>query len=206
MSIFPPNRPSNAAILRAFDHYGYPHPSPAKSKVVALRRAEEPGEWNDLIGIMGGGLSLWFKGTTDPGRRPMKGGRGVHHAGVARIAPGFYHDVWGWGWHKGNRKHPCLRQKNPVPFERYRHNKWNLHAPDVRGFNLHRSRWSGTPEHVGHYSHGCIVIPDRLEHWEFLQTLGYPDPPFTPQQESSRVDLVLIDWSDYIRNGDTNGS
>ncbi len=196
MSVFPPNRPSDAAILKAFDHYHFPRPN--RPLVVGLRRAEEPGTWNDLIGVMGGGISLWFNGTTDPGRRPMQGGPGVHWAGVARIQPGYHKGMWGWGWHKGNRRHPCLKQKSPVPFERWRHNKWNAYDPDIRGFNLHRSRWDGQPEFVGAYSHGCIVIPDRIEHWELCKTLGYPDPPLSDEQTKHRIDFVLIDWSAYV--------
>ena len=195
--IFPPQRPADATIRRAFDALGFPQPD--QPIVVGLRRAEQPGEWNDLIGVFGGGISLWFNGTTDPGRRPMEGGRGVHSSGVARITPGYHHDMWGWGWHKGHRRHPCLKQKSPVQFERYRRGSWNLYAPDVRGFNLHRARWEGTPEHVGHYSHGCIVIPDRREHWQLCKVLGYPDPPFTAEQEKHRIAFCLIDWSAYVK-------
>ena len=129
----------------------------------------------------------------------MDGGRGVHRHGVARIVPGYHAGLWGWGWHKGNKSHPCLRQKTPVAFERYRGSKWNAYAADVRGFNLHRSRWAGTPEHVGNYSHGSIVIPERIEHWDLCKLLGYPDPPFNDEQEQHRIDFVLIDWTAYTK-------
>jgi len=196
MSVFPPNRPSDVAVLEAFDHYRYPRPE--SPLIVGLRRADEPGTWNDLIGILGGGISLWFKGTTDPGRKPMQGGRGVHSSGVARIVPGYHKGMWGWGWHKNNKSHPCLKQKGAVPFERWKDGRWHPYDPDIRGFNCHRSRWSGVPSKVGNYSHGCIVIPDRLEHWELCQTIGYPDPPFDRDQKACRIDFVLIDWTSYL--------
>ena len=199
MSISPPNRPSDRAILEAFDCYGYPRPDD-KPVVVGLRRADEPGTWNDIVGAIGGGISMWYQGTTDPGKLPMNTTRGVHYAGVARILPGYHKDMWGWGWHKGNRRHPCLKQKSPVPFERWKNNEWHKYDPDIRGFNCHRSRWEGGPSRVGNYSHGCIVIGDRREHWELCQTLGYPDPPWDDDQQKWRVDFVLIDWMAYLIN------
>ena len=193
----PPLRPRDEDVIAAMAARLYPVPVEVPV-VVGLRRAENPGEWNDLIGVIGGGLSLWFRGTTDPGRAPMDGsGRlAVHPAGVARVVPGYWPGFFRWHFHRGDRKHPCLGQAGVCAFERWNGGSWDRYPRGSRGFNLHRSRWSGVPSRVGDYSHGCAVIPDRLEHWALMSALGFPDPPWSAEQTAQRFDYCLIDWGD----------
>lgn len=205
MPVHPPARPSTAAILMALDHYGYPQPTaPA---VVALRRPEEPGAWNDLIGVVGPGIEpLFVEATTDPGLQPMRGtGRiPTNKAGVARVLPGFYPRAYLAGYHGGGgtqRDHPALRQDpaRPLPVERYLGGTWRPAGSAVGPFNLHRAAWSGQAAQVGDYSHGCLVVRDRLEHWQLLLRLGYPEHGPTAASIAQRWDLYLIDWSAYLQ-------
>ena len=171
----PPLRPSDAEILRAFAHYGYPAPS-GRPVVVGLRRVEEEDAWNDVLGALGGGVSCFFRGTTDPGQAPREGRGRIATAptGVARVLPGLHRDAFRWHFHHSDRKHPCLGQAGPMAHERFQSGAWVPQAPRVCGFNLHRARWDvgSIPDVVGDYSHGCAVIPDRAEHWHLPSRLS----------------------------------
>ncbi len=206
MTVHPPHRPSDAAILSALEHYGYPRPTaPA---IIALRRPEEPGEWNDLLGVMGSGASCFIVGTTDPGLQPMRGtGRVATNAGgAARVSAGYHPAVFEAGWHHSDRSHPALTQvrTRPLPVERWDRQRgvWQSAPPAVGRFNLHRARWEGMAPVVGDYSHGCLVARDRREHWELLLAAGYPPHgPRTDADRALRWDLYLIDWSAWLTEG-----
>ncbi len=205
MNITDPIRVFNATRA-AFTALGYPWPGPSdRPVIVGLRNPDDPGQWNDIIGVIGGGLQTFYVGTTDPGRKPMDGGsRMVHPAGVARVADGYHRDFFRWHFHKNNPKHPCLGQASPVAFSRWQNGQWVPQTPDIRGFNLHRARWAigSVPDQVGDYSHGCAVIPDRGEHWELMELLGFPDgkavtwhggsPVFSEADAAQRFDYALI--------------
>lgn len=198
----PPLRPSDADILGACGHYGYLLPE-GKPVVIGLRRVEEEDTWNDVIGVLGAGLSCFFRGSTDPGQAPRLGRGRIATAsnGVARVLPGHHKDAFRWHFHRGDRRHPCLGQASPMAHERFQSGVWVPQAPRICGFNLHRARWEvgSIPEVVGDYSHGCAVIPDRAEHWHLMSLLGFPDPPWSPTQQARRFDYVLIDWSAYLQ-------
>ena len=197
------SRPSDRAIRAAIRRLGYPQPtSPA---VVALRQSADPGAWNDLIGAFGGGASAWAEATTDPGRQPMEGtGRiPVNPGGVARVSTGFYRGVFEAGFHHSRSDHPALTQvrSRPLPVERWDRDAgcWRRARPAVGRFNLHRARWQGEAAVVGDYSHGCLVVRDRLAHWKLLLALGYPEHgPQTDTDRARRWDLYLLDWDTVV--------
>lgn len=222
MLLNPPQRPTTAAIQAAFTHLGFRWPGEQDRPVIlGLRRAESPGQWNDVVGVIGGGLEAFFQGTVDPGRKPMDGdSRFVHPDGVARVEDGYHADFFRWHFHKSDRAHPCLGQAAPAPFSRWQDGEWVEQPPAIRGFNLHRARFmvGSVPPAVGDYSHGCAVIPDRSAHWRLMEMLGFPDGAsvtwssrvdehgrhdtisgrsfeFAAVDRDTRFDYALIDWS-----------
>lgn len=171
---------------------------PERPAFVGLRNAADPGDWNDAVCVVGPDVFMAVQGTCDPGRAPMEGtGRiAVNRKGVARVMLGHYRDALYPGYHGHKKAHPAPRQSPDVPFpvERWDGDTWVAHAPTVGPFNLHRASWSGSAQRVGDYSHGCIVVRRRQEHWRLILTAGYPEHGPTDADCDTRWDLFLLEW------------
>lgn len=187
--IHPPHRPSAAAIKQAAQDLGHDIDW-SKPILVGLRRSDGVGEWNDLVGALGGGLDEFYLGTTDPGRA---------REGIARVMPGHHIDALGWHYHKSRNDHPCLGQRGDMPYQRWIDGRWQYRGSDIRGFNLHRARFEigSVPTEVGGYSEGCAVIPDRGDHWALMEAMGCPEPRWSDEDKRLRFDYLLIDWQEY---------
>lgn len=203
-SLQPPMRPGDGEILSALDFLRMPRPT--QPAIIALRRPEEPGSWNDILGVLGGGKSYWVVGTTDPGSEVMagKGRIPTHPLGAARVRAGYHKGFFYPGYHKQDSSHPALRQvaDRVCPVERWDDalKVWRIAPAAVGPYNLHRATWTGSAPAVGDYSHGCLVAQVREEHWNLLLAAGYPEHgPSQVQQDTMRWDLYLLDWSAYLR-------
>lgn len=173
--------------------------------IVAFRNFRDPDSFNDLIGgydLSSGDLRLW-RGTTDPGKNPMRriSKLGVHKDGVARLKPGLTKNCLRYGYHHNDRRHPALVQRggDVIPFERFDTETETWYTPEpqtIRGFNVHRTKFKDAARYVGDWSHGCLVMPNRLEHWRYLLWMGYPThgPMAAPKAvQNRRLSLALFD-------------
>lgn len=171
--------------------------------VVAFRNSRNPDSFNDLVGgynITSGELRLW-RATADPGKDPMQriSKLGVHPDGVARLQAGMTRNCFKYGFHHNHRSHPAMRQCAVIPFERFDTEEQAWYTPEkqtIRGFNVHRSKFHGKARWVGDWSHGCLVFPDRHEHWRYLLWMGYPKngPHRAPiAVRNRRHSVVVID-------------
>ncbi len=174
--------------------------------MVALRNRKGQDDFNDWLGwydVYTGALRLW-EGTTDPGYAPRLGtGRvSTNPKGVGRILPGWWPKVYSYGWHHSSRKHPCLKHNGCLGIERF-----DLGALEWvrdkftynRSFNVHRAGSKGISKVVSDYSHGCLVFANRVDHWDFLVDMGFPEHGFEgdlQRPSDGRVGLLLIDITD----------
>jgi hypothetical protein len=168
-----------------------------KPVIVATGTDQWTDTFDDLIGYAlrteNGWVGEVYPGTTDPGVGPRRGKSkiGVHTDGVARIDPGWYPDVYAFGWHKGRRDHPALVQVGDVAYRRYHNGAWKTPTRGVRGFNVHRAAWEASAR-VGDFSHGCLVFANRLDHWQFLLRVGYPEHGFPGEKETPLGGLLPL--------------
>ncbi len=199
--------PSREYVETLIHEQGHPLRFPC---VVALRDtsagAAAWSEWVCALTEDGFDCAL---GTTDPGRAPMDrtGNITPNPKGVGRIPAGFYPDFLYPGWHgQGGTKrdHPAWRQCDgqfgtkaaPIIVERWDGERWVLFEDDpvVGPYNFHRALFRGAARRVGDFSHGCVVIRDRLEHWRLTLHIGYPEHgPTAAQQRSIRASLYILD-------------
>ena len=166
--------------------------------VLAFRNEDNPGTWNDWIIGLKKDTQMAVVATVDPGKTVMdREGTGrftTNVNGAARIKYGFYPNFFYMGVHGGKADHPCLRQAYAVPVQRYQDDtgEWKDFPPTVGSFNLHRASFHGNSSRVGNWSHGCLVVQNRLDHWRLLTWLGHPEHSPTKQQvESMRWSLLL---------------
>ena len=202
MNIHPHSDTYKTLHTKVLDALGWTLPE--KPLIVAGRTEGITNLFDEYVGILfpDGSLKLWAA-TTEPGLAPYMnqgtGGLATHPAGVARVKTGFHEDIYGFGYHKVSThgyKQPCMKQREPIVFERWDGLMWVLYIADYRGLNIHRSRWDGTATNVGHFSHGCLVFANRIDHWNFLLALGYPEhgrnDPTWEAALSLRFSLLVI--------------
>lgn len=120
-------------------------------------------KWNDVLGILYNGKILAFSGTTDPGASPLAKTEGVNKNGIFILFPGFYHNCWHKGKHKG--KYNALVQFGEKIFKGYRDADHDglidlsgKIYDDVQGLNFHTTRWDKQVMRVGDFSEGCQVF------------------------------------------------
>lgn len=143
-------------------------------------------QFDDLLGFIDTKAQsvTWHVGTTDPGGYYLDNPEEANKNGVFILQPGFYHECWEEGLHKG--KYPCWKQC--APLKGWRDNDGDLTIdPDTTkiftdgaGVNQHSTREDITVVRVGKFSAGCQV---RL-HWADHEQL------MTASRESG-----LLKWS-----------
>jgi len=149
--------PTLLSVKAAYERLGYKWND--KFNLFGIRAAEYgTNDYNDLIGFSSGELFLCFNATTDPGF--AKGGTEVPE-GTASLHAGFYPNMYGFGYHKGDKDHPCFRQINKATY--YRKKGDRLYDPStvfsgVIGTNIHSTSESFTPDRVDDFSRGCQVV------------------------------------------------
>ncbi len=187
---------THADLLALAESVGHDlHESPL---VVVLRNEEDPGAWNDYIVGVKPDSFMAVQGTADPGKSVMlhqgTGRWKTHSQGASRIVYGYYPDLWYPSYHHYKTEHPCWRQLYAVPIERYQleEEEWKSWGENIGSYNLHRAMFNGHARTVGNYGHGCIVVLDRIDHWNLLLYLGYPEHgPKTEADKNLRRSLLM---------------
>lgn len=154
-------------IRQAYQKLAYPF---GPFNVFGIRAKERnTNAFDDLIGwIDDKGNFLCYNATTDPGF--ARNGNAVPE-GTAIMKSGFYKGMYTLGLHRGNPKHPCLRQVGPALFYRVKNGRLFDETTVFRGVigaNIHGTREDFTPEEVHNFSKGCQVIRRWMSHLRFL--------------------------------------
>ncbi len=157
------------SIRKAYDTLGYPF---KPFNIFGIRCAKyDTNDFNDLIGWIDdkGGFQC-FNATTDPGH--AVGGNKTPE-GTAIMKAGFYPNLYRFGLHKSNPKHPALVQAARALFYRVKNGK--LFDPTtlvnaIIGANIHGTRDGWTPKDVDNFSKACQVVRRWISYLRFLAT------------------------------------
>lgn len=160
-------------ILKAtYDALGYPwHPV---FNLGAVRAREQfTNAFDDIIFYVltlsnGETEFAGFNGTTDPGFQ--KHGDQIPE-GTATMLAGFYKGLFGQGFHKGRKNHPCFKQVRPARYTRMKAGKQfdlsTMFTGNI-GSNLHSTREDFTPTRVDNFSEACVVVQRWESHLKLL--------------------------------------
>lgn len=138
-----------------------------------------PGIWNDrsiLLMVKKGvpGILHNVPATTSAGNTAVAEAKKIGKY-PARVIPGYHHEKWAFGFHKGDPAHPALRQVDRVYL--CRDSNWNgdmddeIVSHEIVGINQHGTapRYKGPT--VGKYSAGCLVRWYWTDHMTFIKML-----------------------------------
>jgi len=126
--------------------------------------------------------------TTEPGTAATFHPRVLARGGAFRIAFGHYAECWRADFHKGDPKHPCLRQipGSPVMGHRdFNRNQIRDKADKLvraDGINWHGTRPGWFGELVGLWSEGCNVDKVWADHLDFMGLI-YQDPRYLADKQ-----------------------
>jgi hypothetical protein len=164
-------------VLALYDQRGYPF-DPGTINIFGRRNKNIKADlWDDVIGVAFPDQQvLAFSGTTDPGRSPLLKKSGVNENGIFILKPGFYANCWHRSLHKG--KYKALCQFGYGIFRGWRDNdkdgvldlngaEWR----DVRGLNLHTTRWDKKVVRVGDFSEACQVVEVAKEYDQIINKI-----------------------------------
>lgn len=177
--------------------------------VVSFRNRRGTDSFNDPSGAydpVTRKLKLWQKATSDPGKAPRlhNGDIKTNSKGVGRYQAGFFSNVFSFGYHNNDKRHPCLKHRGAAYVERFvlEWLEWIKQAEPVgRTYNVHRARRGGESTVVDDWSHGCIVFAIHRQHWDFLLYMGYPehglpDDQLVVEPDGGNFHLLIIDVTD----------
>lgn len=131
--------------------------------------ADNPNQFDDLLGIVNNGEVIWHTGTTNPGVHWLK--NFLNPKGTAVLAEGQHLNAWVIGKHKGQQE--ALVQYAPLPV--YRDNNKNDKSEQMGkpiygqyGINIHRANPNVISKIIDKWSAGCQVRNNPKEHEEFM--------------------------------------
>lgn len=131
--------------------------------------ADNPNQFDDLLGIVNNGEVIWHTGTTNPGVHWLK--NFLNPKGTAVLAEGQHLNAWVIGKHKGQQE--ALVQYAPLPV--YRDNNKNDKSEQMGkpiygqyGINIHRANPNAISKIIDKWSAGCQVRNNPKEHEEFM--------------------------------------
>jgi len=130
--------------------------------------ADNPNQFDDLLGIVNNGEVIWHTGTTNPGVHWLK--NFLNPKGTAVLAEGQHLNSWVIGKHKDQE---ALVQYAPLPV--YRDGNKNDKSEQVGkpiygqyGINIHRANANAISKIIDKWSAGCQVRNNPKEHEEFM--------------------------------------
>lgn len=144
-------------------------------------------------------IILNTQATTEPGLSATFSAQAKNRGGVARIAFGQF-TSWQMGFHRGDPKHPALRQCKPIPVYRDINRDGKRTGDPVSngsGINQHGTNGKTVSDRVGNWSEGCLVGFVWDEHMKFIDLLR-TDPRFIADPKFVFTSAV-IDGDDFGR-------
>jgi len=160
--------PTIEKIKAAYERLKYPW-NPDFNLVGIRCGTYNTNSFNDLVGCVSDKDMQLFEATTDPGF--AKYGDSVPE-GTASMKAGFYPRLYAKGFHRGNEKHPCLKQVGKAWFYRKKGIKLfdstTLFFSNKVGANIHGPKPDFTPEKVDNWSLACQVIRRWESHLKLL--------------------------------------
>lgn len=160
--------PTAAEIKAQFEALGYKWPT---IHIVGIRsKANEPNQFDDLIGLVQGNEVTWYTGTTNPGtfwlNSPM------NKLGTAVLKCGQYVDSYTLGLHQG--KYSALVQSKKVTVHRDS-DKDSIAEEQGKediglfGINIHRANAVAESKNIDKWSAGCQVLNNPKQFKELMQ-------------------------------------
>lgn len=159
------------AVRTLYDAQGYPIRKDGIDVFGIRSKDMTPDLWNDTIGSINHITKkvISLSGTTDPGKSPLSKTEGINVNGIFILLAGHYPDCFMKGFHKG--KYKALIQAVDGLFRGIRDNNHDGKidmtgkiVTDVRGLNLHTTRWDKKVMHVGDFSEACQVVAVAKEY------------------------------------------
>ncbi|WP_416674033.1 cell wall hydrolase [Egbenema bharatensis] len=165
---------------------------------------DQPDQWNDLVGILSFSsdgsphFDILCQGTTEPS---------IEHTvqrqqGVARLDTGYHKGLWQVGIHRGYEALAQNGNTARLVRDRNRNHRRDdaITYESSRGINLHTTKttgWRGSasPDSIGPWSAGCVVIYKPDEFLSFMKIIKQ-----SRQYQENRAyafDFVLL-WSRWL--------
>lgn len=150
-------------------------------------------DWGLLINPIKKNLICQHSATVQYGRKAMME---KPHGGAAKIARGYHHEAWYFGFHKGNPAHPCLKQGWPLKFTRDTNADGNIDGDPtfsgIIGANQHSTIGAKiVPAKVGAWSYACLVRRFPKSHMTFLRIIK-SWPRFKSKGTRARFSTYII--------------
>lgn len=163
----------------------------------AYGRDNQPGLWNDSIGILAWSGSEWkfvclYRGTVEPGIHYVK--NPLNPNGCAVLDFGLQEKLWAFGIHRGYRALAQVGAARVVRDRNQDHQRNDVVTVERNlGVNLHSTSPGFSSGNIGRFSAGCCVVQNWSEFQALLRHLE--QSPQYKQNSRCAFDAWILDAS-----------